>query len=304
MTADNNLKKRKIDPADTKQQITDIQVHLLCCRYWMLSEWECANMASPFWRLYHNTQSGAEIMFMDKWYKLEKDILLLIPPHTAYANSLKHQLVKADQERIVGKRIELSDTITQGIAETMIDHLFVHFNLGMSFDIVEPQIFVIHCNERQLELLAKIKEATVASPHQLSTANVLNVNILILESLLTISPQNLNKDINDRRVVEAISYMRDYDLIKVSNEELAARANMATNAFARLFKENTGVTIQQYLMKIRIEKACHMMHHSSHSIDDIAHRCGFFDRHHFSKAFKQALNVTPAYYMKKLAMMP
>lgn len=294
--------KRKLDPSDSKQHITDVQVHLLCCRYWKLREWECANLSSPFWRLYHNSLSGASISFQDKWVDLTPSTMVVIPPHTSFATSLKRKMPKTERENIVGKKVETDDDLNDIKTQGMVDHLFIHFNLGMMFDMIDPQILVVECNETQHTLLKSIKSDVATHHATVEPSTAFAINLLIMGVLANIPNHQWNKQTVDRRVADSIAYLREYELVKVSNEELAARANMATNAFARLFKESTGMTIQQYLMKVRIEKACLLMHHSSHSIDDIALRCGFFDRHHFSKAFKQSLNVTPAYYMKKLTM--
>ncbi|MFT3739209.1 MAG: AraC family transcriptional regulator [Breznakibacter sp.] len=297
-------KKQKLDPADSKQQIFDVRIHLLCCRYWKLKEWECANLASPFWRLYHNTLPGASISFQEKWIDLTSATLVVIPPHTSFAASLCHQLPIIDHESIVGKKIEMEEPLSDIKKGGMVDHLFIHFNLGMMFDMIEPQILAIECTKYQETLLNAIKRDISANHAEIEPTTAISINLLIMGILTQIPSHQWHKNVVDRRVADAISYLREHELVKISNEELAFKANMATNAFARLFKESTGMTIQQYLMKIRIEKACLLMHHTSLSIDDIALKCGFFDRHHFSKAFKQALNITPAYYMKKLTMSP
>jgi transcriptional regulator GlxA family with amidase domain len=41
------------------------------------------------------------------------------------------------------------------------------------------------------------------------------------------------------------------------------------------------------------------MHHTSDSVDSIAMNCGFVDRQHFSKVFKQVMNISPAVYKKR-----
>jgi AraC-like DNA-binding protein len=88
----------------------------------------------------------------------------------------------------------------------------------------------------------------------------------------------------------------------INNDKLASNANMAVNSFARLFKNSTGISIQQYIIRTKIEAACNLMHHSNKTIDEIAFDCGFSDRHHFAKIFKKVMNMNPAYYKKRLTM--
>jgi AraC-like DNA-binding protein len=75
---------------------------------------------------------------------------------------------------------------------------------------------------------------------------------------------------------------------------------MATNSFARLFKNIMQLTVQQYIQQKRIEKAIMLFHHSSLEIDEISGECGFYDRHHFSNVFKKQTGFAPAKYRKKI----
>ena len=67
---------------------------------------------------------------------------------------------------------------------------------------------------------------------------------------------------------------------------------------ARLFKSGKGITIGEYLRKIKVEKACSMLAHTANSLPQIALDCGFFDQGHFTKVFKNYTNVTPLEYRR------
>jgi len=73
---------------------------------------------------------------------------------------------------------------------------------------------------------------------------------------------------------------------------------MATNSFSRLFKEHTGDTLQYFIRKKRVNKACLMLLHSNNSIDEIAEITGFANRYHFTRIFKKIRGYTPAKYRK------
>jgi len=75
---------------------------------------------------------------------------------------------------------------------------------------------------------------------------------------------------------------------------------MSANSFARLFKNQTGLSPQKYLTKARIENSCSMLHHSPLSINEIAEICGFSDRYYFTKVFNSVMKVPPAQYRKQL----
>jgi transcriptional regulator GlxA family with amidase domain len=73
---------------------------------------------------------------------------------------------------------------------------------------------------------------------------------------------------------------------------------MSVNAFARLFKEQTAYSPRKYLVRMRVEKACNLLHHSELSIEQIAAACGFADRYYFTRVFTQNMHTSPGAYRK------
>lgn len=69
-------------------------------------------------------------------------------------------------------------------------------------------------------------------------------------------------------------------------------AEEATNNDARL-KQQTGLTPQRYLNRVRLMKARHLLRHSDESVTDIAYRCGFGDSNHFSTLFRREFSWSP-----------
>lgn len=58
-------------------------------------------------------------------------------------------------------------------------------------------------------------------------------------------------------------------------------------------KQQTGLTPQRYLNRLRLMKARHLLRHSEASVTDIAYRCGFSDSNHFSTLFRREFNWSP-----------
>ncbi|MEM8890596.1 MAG: AraC family transcriptional regulator, partial [Bacteroidota bacterium] len=83
---------------------------------------------------------------------------------------------------------------------------------------------------------------------------------------------------------------------KISMDELAALANMSTPSFKRKFKESMGESPGQYIKKLRLEKAAHMLNTSTELIASIAYECGFSDPNYFSKSFQAVYGLSPKQY--------
>lgn len=296
------VKNVKEDPSDIKQLFTTINIQLHCCRYWILTEWECINMAFPFWRLYHNNHEGATIIFYGETFHLQKDTIILIPPNTSFSTKLRTAANQNVKESIVGRKINSFEEILQIDNEVFTDHLFIHFNLGYRFDSVVPGVYAFKANDNMLSVVQKVKELCVEGLVEFDFKSSAIINNLILTLLVQIDNRKWVFANYDKRIQNALHYIDNNIKEYISNHQIAAVGNMAINSFARRFKETVGVSVQQYIVKVRIEKARLLMHHSNKSIDEIAIECGFYDRHHFSKVFKNVLNVSPGYYKQHLTL--
>ena len=289
---------KKFDPSENRQHFENMVLKIHCCRYWQLSEWECNNMAFPFWRLYHNTIEGARISFGGNITYLTVDKLVIIPPNTSYSNALHTDSQNGIiREGITGKKITNDDLTEEIKMHKMVDHLFVHFNLGIPHDFVKPGVYSLPVLPDFQNTLQTIKRACI-----LNTITrmpfVMELHSLITKSVASL-PANIWYNINiDKRMFRIIQYIEHNLNTRLNNKDMAHIANMAINSFARLFRQTMGESVQHYIIRRKIEKARLLLHHSDNSIDEIAFECGFCDRYHFSKTFKHIVSMTPVSYKK------
>ncbi len=68
---------------------------------------------------------------------------------------------------------------------------------------------------------------------------------------------------------------------------------------ATAFREKFGVTIGEFVRKLRIEHACNELIQGDLPLAAIAHQAGFVDQSHFSKVFKLYVGTTPAKYRRE-----
>lgn len=288
----------KIDPSDVHQYFQDVNVKLFCCRYWILEEWECNDLKAPFWRMYHNSIPGSTIRFDNQTVQLDEESIIIIPPNTSFSSRLQQQEHQQD-ESIKGRKFGIMDDIDTIEAAGKVDHLFIHFSLGYPLDFIKSGIIKLDCNASLRNLLEKVKTSCIKETIT-SYSECLRTKQLISECLLEL-PYDIWESGNlDHRVLKAIKYIEANFHTRITNEQLAEIANMATNSFARLFKMSTGMPAQQYILKLKVEACCTLMHHTNKSFDQISYDCGFSDRHHFSKVFKKILKINPSNYKRQL----
>jgi AraC-like DNA-binding protein len=85
----------------------------------------------------------------------------------------------------------------------------------------------------------------------------------------------------------------------IHTRDLSAVARRSAAHFARSFKHSFGEPPHAYVMRRRLEKACHLMITSSESLSQIARSVGFSDQSHLCKRFKQALGQSPSNWRRE-----
>ena len=78
--------------------------------------------------------------------------------------------------------------------------------------------------------------------------------------------------------------------------EIAALVAMSPYHFARMFKQSTGFTPHQYLIRQRLTKAQELLRRSDIAIADIGYMVGYKNPSHFTSLFRKHFKVTPKAY--------
>lgn len=76
-------------------------------------------------------------------------------------------------------------------------------------------------------------------------------------------------------------------------EELAASAYLSPSHFSSLFVSIVGMSPIEYLIRLRLDKACHMLKNSDEKIVNIAMECGFRTLSNFNRLFKRNIGTEP-----------
>lgn len=96
-----------------------------------------------------------------------------------------------------------------------------------------------------------------------------------------------------------INYLNENYEHKISLEQIAHNMYLSPVYISKIFKEETGESPINYLIKIRLEKAKDiLLNGQDGSIKNIANQVGYDDVYHFSKLFKKYYGISPLYYRK------
>ena len=122
--------------------------------------------------------------------------------------------------------------------------------------------------------------------HLLSTSK----NIQVLSSAAF---SNINKSYNSRRVEKVIEYLNRHYEKKITLSTVANLANMTEVSFSRFFKQHTGNSFIDNLLKIRLAHASRLLIETNLPISQIAYSCGFNNISNFNRIFKKKKECMP-----------
>jgi AraC family L-rhamnose operon transcriptional activator RhaR/AraC family L-rhamnose operon regulatory protein RhaS len=101
------------------------------------------------------------------------------------------------------------------------------------------------------------------------------------------------------RLGEIIGYMEANYAKPISLPDLATAAHMSERTLARNFRKGLGFSPIDYLIRLRITKACELLRHSDDKIISIAMHVGFSDSNYFWRQFRKVMGQSPREFRRR-----
>ncbi|MCA1037253.1 helix-turn-helix domain-containing protein [Bacillus infantis] len=100
-------------------------------------------------------------------------------------------------------------------------------------------------------------------------------------------------------VRKVVAFLINHYGEKVTLQDIAEDAGVSAFYLERLFKEETSETPREYLEKVRVDKAAHLLAHSRLTNLEICLEAGFQSPSSFYKSFRRLNGCTPSEYRKR-----
>ena len=94
----------------------------------------------------------------------------------------------------------------------------------------------------------------------------------------------------------AREFMQDNAKTPLSLAQIAAAAGRHEIHLAREFRRYFGASVGEYLRRLRIEQAAHLLQRSKLTLTEIAFECGFSSHSHLCRIFLAHHGMTPSQY--------
>ena len=104
--------------------------------------------------------------------------------------------------------------------------------------------------------------------------------------------------IGSTHVQRVDNYIRSNYMHPIRVEQIAAELSLDRRYLSRIFKAKMGCSIQEYLIRVRLEEAERLLL-QGYSVKEAAHLAGYEDVSNFSKMFKKRTGKTPVSIAQK-----
>ena len=101
---------------------------------------------------------------------------------------------------------------------------------------------------------------------------------------------------NSKQIRKARDYVFAHIGQTVTTEDLSRELGMNRTYLCKLFREETGLTVGQYVTRIKMEEAKRLMVITPKTAFEIAEYLGYSSQSHFQRVFKQYAGMTPGQY--------
>ncbi len=99
--------------------------------------------------------------------------------------------------------------------------------------------------------------------------------------------------------LETIEFIREHYTEDITVQEIADHLSVNRSHLSRVFHENLGMSVKEYLLGIRINRAAFLLSMTNETVEAIAYQAGFHSLIVFSRMFKKKTGETPTDYRKR-----
>ena len=134
---------------------------------------------------------------------------------------------------------------------------------------------------------------------------VMEIIVLILRSdqNALLDDTTLNEKESDKEkqsiVNNIIYYLETHHTEDISLDRLSDLMYISSTYISKVFKEETGDSPINYLIKIRLNRAKLLLQNQNITVKEVAESVGYQDAYHFSKLFKKHYGISPSEVQKK-----
>ncbi|MDR1573911.1 MAG: AraC family transcriptional regulator [Clostridiales Family XIII bacterium] len=205
------------------------------------------------------------------------------------------------EQKLIKALAQHDEYPARALLNSIIGHILFHS--GKNLELVRNKTFEFTALLSQTALkrpgvdMDYIFGRDYAALYEIDNLETIDDIVDWLNGLLSrFSERIFNSDNHSDVIYKAISFMKSNYRRNITLENTARFAYISPSYLSKVFKAETGYTINSYLSRIRIDESKRLMADKSLSLLTISGMVGFEDQSYFAKVFKKFEGVSPVQY--------
>ncbi len=99
--------------------------------------------------------------------------------------------------------------------------------------------------------------------------------------------------VDDEKVALGIRFIKTHLSTKITNEQIARHVGLSKTVFQNRFTAATELSVHQFILKLRLDRATQLLTDTNLSIAEVADRSGFRHQEYLGHVFKKHIGKTP-----------
>ncbi|MDN4608162.1 helix-turn-helix transcriptional regulator [Sporosarcina highlanderae] len=232
---------------------------------------------NDYYQIYYVISGEGDFIAGEETVKLNKGMFLFARPND------RHGI--ADTRDVDGKPLRMLEVKYAVFSNELKENLNHIPNVCVGSDDIEEMLNLV------------FQEGLEMSPwyREIGTHTLLTALYFILRS----QKMNLSTSEEKLRVSDQIKdYIKENYVNQVPLDKVAQHVGHSKNYICKTFKENTGMTINLYLNKVRIDQAAQLLINTNLEVAEISSNVGYNNVYHFIKTFKKIVGTSPGNFRK------
>jgi len=236
-------------------------------------KWNHKNVCDPFTRLYYVSSGGGVLREREKEIPLQPGHVYMIPAGCTFSYACHDTLEK----------------------------IYFHIRIkgGLWYDLLSTVQGICSMSFSPAEF-TELKQFFYSSDY----AALFQVHVVISETIKKLTGGGEFWFAPVKRysplIEKTLSFIEEDVRITLSIGEISKALFVAPSTLRNKFKEETGISLGQYIDNLVLTEAKTMLMDPKHSIQSAADFLGFCDRFYFSRRFKEKYGITPAAYRRSI----
>lgn len=259
------------------------------------ADWNWKNVNSPFHRLYYITEGTAQVVMLQTTLDLKPDHLYFIPAFTTHGYVCDSRFVHyyihiyEEYESNILDQWDFPFELEAGGIDRMLFARLAQINPHMKLLSSNPDTYD---NNPTLEQeLRKNRQRALCD--KVESRGI--VYQLLSRLFKFARPKVVTKD---ERIVQAVDHIQRHIFETIELETMVRRSCLSKDHFIRLFRKETGLTPQKYIIRKKVERAQLMLVTQETTVKNVALALGYDDVSYFCRLFKKVTGCQPHNYRR------